>query len=61
MNRLSRYEQVLLEQLVAEKERQRRMQNESRLQLPPYNKVIPASEESRHRTLEQLDPGWLLG
>jgi hypothetical protein len=61
MNRLSRHEQVLLEQLVAEKDRQRRIQNESRLQLPLYDKVIPASEESRHHTVEPLDPRWLSG
>jgi hypothetical protein len=58
---LSRHEQVLLEQLVAEKEWQRRIQNKSHLQLPLCDKVIPASEESRHRTLEPLDPRWLLG
>ena len=62
MNRLSRHEQALLEQLVAENERQRRIPNESRLQLPLYNNVIPASEESRQPgPLEPLDPGWLLG
>ena len=57
MNRLSRHEQVLLEQLVAEKDRQRRIQNESRLQLPLYDKVIPASDH----TVEPLDPRWLSG
>jgi len=41
MNRLSKYEQVLLEQLVAEKERRRRIENESRPYLPFYDDAIP--------------------
>ena len=42
--RLSRYEQALLEQLVAERERRRRTKSDSRLQLPLYETVIPATE-----------------
>jgi hypothetical protein len=44
MNGLSRYERALLEQLVPERERQRRTRDESRRQLPLYEHGIPPSD-----------------
>jgi hypothetical protein len=45
MNWLSSYERALLEQLVAEKERRRRIENESRPQLPLYDEAIPPAQD----------------
>jgi hypothetical protein len=45
MNGLSSYERALLEQLVPERERQRRTRDESHPKLPFYDSAIPAAEQ----------------
>jgi len=50
MNGLSSHERPLLEQLVAERERQRRALDESRSRLPLYDHDIPALETPASRS-----------
>jgi hypothetical protein len=44
MNRPTRYERALLEQLVAEKERRRRSGGDSRSQIPAYDVEVPVPD-----------------